>query len=239
MPNKKNPVKNFSKIPDLYSLPNLLDIQIKSYKNFLQRFVSPEERKKQGLQEVFSNTFPVQDFTGNLILEFISYSLGDPKDTVSGCLEKGSTYSAPLEVKINLISKKTGEIKEQDVFMGDLPLMTDTGSLIINGAERVVVNQLIRSPGIYFDEERTENDAVLYKFKIIPNRGSWLEFGFDSSNMIYVRIDKKRKIPATTLLRALGYEKNNEIADLFDNEEIINVTLEKDNTSNQKEALVE
>jgi len=237
--NKKIPVKNFSKIPDLYSLPNLLDIQTKSYRDFLQRFVSPEKRKKQGLQEIFSKIFPIQDFTGNLILDFISYSLGEPKDTVSGCLEKGSTYSAPLEVKINLISKKTGEIKEQDVFMGDLPLMTDTGSLIINGAERVVVNQLIRSPGIYFDEERTENDTVLYKFKIIPNRGSWLEFGFDSSNMIYVRIDKKRKIPATTLLRALGYEKNNEIADLFDNEEIINITLEKDNTSNQKEALVE
>jgi len=237
--NKKIPVKNFSKIPDLYSLPNLLDIQTKSYRDFLQRFVSPEKRKKQGLQEIFSKIFPIQDFTGNLILDFISYSLGEPKDTVSGCLEKGSTYSAPLEVKINLISKKTGEIKEQDVFMGDLPLMTDTGSLIINGAERVVVNQLIRSPGIYFDEERTENDTVLYKFKIIPNRGSWLEFGFDSSNMMYVRIDKKRKIPATTLLRALGYEKNNEIADLFDNEEIINITLEKDNTSNQKEALVE
>ena len=239
MHNKKIPVKNFSKIPDLYSLPNLLDIQTKSYRDFLQRFVSPEERKNQGLQEIFSKIFPIQDFTGNLILDFISYSLGEPKDMVSGCLEKGSTYSAPLEVKINLISKKTGEIKEQDVFMGDLPLMTDTGSLIINGAERVVVNQLIRSPGIYFDEERTENDTVLYKFKIIPNRGSWLEFGFDSSNMIYVRIDKKRKIPATTLLRALGYEKNNEIADLFDNEEIINITLEKDNTSNQKEALVE
>ena len=239
MHNKKIPVENFSKIPDLYSLPNLLDIQTKSYRDFLQRFVSPEKRKKQGLQEIFSKIFPIQDFTGNLILDFISYSLGEPKDMVSGCLEKGSTYSAPLEVKINLISKKTGEIKEQDVFMGDLPLMTDTGSLIINGAERVVVNQLIRSPGIYFDEERTENDTVLYKFKIIPNRGSWLEFGFDSSNMMYVRIDKKRKIPATTLLRALGYEKNNEIADLFDNEEIVNITLEKDNTSNQKEALVE
>jgi len=239
VPKKKIPVKDYSKIPELYSFPNLLDIQKKSYSNFLQRFITPELRKKQGLQEIFSNIFPIQDFTGNLVLDFISYSLGEPKDSVSGCLEKGSTYSAPLEVKINLISKKTGEIKEQVVFMGDLPLMTDTGSFIINGAERVVVNQLIRSPGIYFDEERTENDTVLYKFKIIPNRGSWLEFGFDSSNMIYVRIDKKRKIPTTTLLRALGYEKNDEIAELFGHDEIINTTLEKDNTSNQKEALVE
>ena len=239
MPNKKLPVRDYSKIPEFYSFPNLLDIQIKSYSNFLQRFVPPEDRKKQGLQEIFSNIFPIQDFTGNLVLDFISYSLGESKDTVDGCLEKGSTYSAPLEVKINLISKKTGEIKEQVVFMGDLPLMTDTGSFIINGAERVVVNQLIRSPGIYFDEERIENDSVLYKFKIIPNRGSWLEFGFDTSNMIYVRIDKKRKIPATTLLRALGYEKDEEIIDLFANEEIMNITLEKDNTSNQKEALVE
>jgi DNA-directed RNA polymerase subunit beta len=239
MLNKYSQIKDYSKIPELCPIPNLLDIQKKSFEEFLQRFTPPDKRKKQGLQEVFLNIFPIQDFTGNLILDFISYSLGECKDSDYGCLEKGGTYSAPLEVKINLISKKTGEIKEQDVFMGELPLMTENGSFIINGAERVIVNQLIRSPGIYFDEEKNESNNILFKFKIIPNRGSWLEFGFDSSNMIYVRIDKRRKIPATTLLRALGYETNGEIMELFDGEEIIKVTLEKDNTTNEREALIE
>ena len=239
MRNKFNKIKDYSKIPELCPIPNLLDIQKNSFVNFLQRFVPPDERKKQGLQEVFINIFPIQDFTGNLILDFVSYSLGECKDSAYGCWEKGGTYSAPLEVKINLISKKTGEIKEQDVFMGELPLMTENGGFVINGAERVIVNQLIRSPGIYFDEEKNENNKTLYKFKIIPNRGSWLEFGFDSSDMIYVRIDKKRKIPATTLLRALGYENNEEIMELFDYEEIVKTTLEKDNTTNGKEALIE
>jgi len=238
--NKNKKVKDYSKIPELCPIPNLLDIQKISFKDFLQRFVPPDEKKMQGLQEVFVNVFPIQDFTGNLILDFISYSLGECKDSAYGCWEKGGTYSAPLEVKINLISKKTGEIKEQDVFMGELPLMTESGGFIINGAERVIVNQLIRSPGIYFDEEKSSGDSKpLYKFKIIPNRGSWLEFGFDSTDMIYVRIDKKRKIPATTLLRALGYESNEEIMELFDYEEIVNLTLEKDNTVNEKEALIE
>jgi len=237
--NKHIQIKDYSKIPELCPIPNLLDIQKVSFLHFLQRFVSPDERKKQGLQEVFVNIFPIQDFTGNLILDFISYSLGECKDSAYGCWEKGGTYSVPLEVKINLISKKTGEIKEQDVFMGELPLMTENGGFIINGAERVIVNQLIRSPGIYFDEEKNDNNKTLYKFKIIPNRGSWLEFGFDSSDMIYVRIDKKRKIPASTLLRALGYENNEEIMELFDYEEIVKTTLEKDNTTNEKEALIE
>ena len=239
MHNKYNQIKDYSKIPELCPIPNLLDIQRISFVNFLQRFAPPDERKKQGLQEVFINIFPIQDFTGNLILDFVSYSLGECKDSAYGCWEKDGTYSAPLEVKINLISKKTGEIKEQDVFMGELPLMTENGGFVINGAERVIVNQLIRSPGIYFDEEKNENSKSLYKFKIIPNRGSWLEFGFDSSDMIYVRIDKKRKIPATTLLRALGYENNEEIMELFDYEEIVKTTLEKDNTANEKEALIE
>ncbi|MBY9019224.1 MAG: DNA-directed RNA polymerase subunit beta, partial [Candidatus Lokiarchaeota archaeon] len=240
MYNKYKQVKNYSKIPELCPIPNLLDIQKKSFEAFLQRFVPADKRKNQGLQEVFINVFPIQDFTGNLILDFISYSLGECKDSAYGCWEKGGTYSAPLEVKINLISKKTGEIKEQDVFMGELPLMTENGGFVINGAERVIVNQLIRSPGIYFDEEKNSGDSKsLYKFKIIPNRGSWLEFGFDSSDMLYVRIDKKRKIPATTLLRALGYENDEEIMELFDYEEVIKATLEKDNTANEKEALIE
>ncbi|HCL90577.1 MAG TPA: DNA-directed RNA polymerase subunit beta, partial [Candidatus Atribacteria bacterium] len=139
MHNKFNQIKDYSKIPELCPIPNLLDIQKKSFEDFLQRFVPPNERKKQGLQEVFIDIFPIQDFTGNLILDFISYSLGECKDSAYGCWEKGGTYSAPLEVKINLISKKTGEIKEQDVFMGELPLMTENGGFVINGAERVIV----------------------------------------------------------------------------------------------------
>ena len=167
MLNKYSQIKDYSKIPELCPIPNLLDIQKKSFEEFLQKFTPPDKRKKQGLQEVFLNVFPIQDFTGNLILDFVSYSLGECKDSDSGCLEKGGTYSAPLEVKINLISKKTGEIKEQDVFMGELPLMTENGSFIINGAERVIVNQLIRSPGIYFDEEKIESSNILFKFKIL------------------------------------------------------------------------
>jgi len=232
-------IRDYSKIPELCPIPNLLDIQKKSFEEFLQKSIPPEQRKPQGLQEIFLNIFPIQDFTGNYVLEFKSYSIGECKDTSYGCWEKGITYSAPLEVKINLTNKKTGEIKEQDVFMGDLPIMTENGSFIINGAERVVVNQLIRSPGIYFDGEDSEGGNGLYRFKIIPNRGSWLEFGFDSSNMIYVRIDKRRKIPATTLLRALGFETDEEIMQLFDQEEIVKATLEKDNTTNQREALTE
>jgi len=239
MHNNYKKIKDYSKILELCPIPHLLDIQKISFASFLQKSVPPDKRKKQGLQEVFMNIFPIQDFTGNLILDFISYSLGECKDSPYECWEKGGTYSAPLEVKINLISKKTGEIKEQDVFMGELPLMTENGGFVINGAERVIVNQLIRSPGIYFDEEKNENNKSLYKFKIIPNRGSWLEFGFDPSDMIYVRIDKKRKIPATTLLRALGYENDEEIMELFDYEEIVKTTLQKDNTLNEKEALIE
>jgi DNA-directed RNA polymerase subunit beta len=234
-------MKDYSKKPELCQIPNLLDIQRNSFDKFLQKSIQPDKRKKQGLQEVFLNIFPIQDFTGNLVLDFVSYSINEPKSTALECLDRGKTYSAPLEVKIVLISKKTGEIKEQGVFMGDLPLMTESGSFIINGAERVVVNQLIRSPGIYFAEEKskksTDIDNSLYKFKIIPNRGSWLEFSFDSSDVIYVRIDKKRKILATTLLRALGYQTDEEILELFDGDEVIKATLEKDNTNNKKEAL--
>jgi len=238
--NKYTKIKDYSKIPELCQIPNLLDIQKDSFDNFLQKSFQPDKREKRGLQEVFLNIFPIQDFTGNLILDFVSYSINEPKNTASECLDRGRTYSAPLEVKIVLISKKTGEIKEQDVFMGDLPLMTESGSFIINGAERVVVNQLIRSPGIYFAEEKSKTNEVdnfFYKFKVIPNRGSWLEFSFDSSDLIYVRIDKKRKILVTTLLRALGYQTNEEILELFDGDEVIKATLEKDNTSDKKEAL--
>jgi len=239
MQGKKIKLLDYSKIKNYIDPPNFLDVQKQSYQKFLQKDVIPEKRQDIGLHKVFKDVFPIQDFTGNLVLNYINYSIKEPKYSSFECWERGSTYAAPLEARISLYNKKTGEIKEQDVFMGELPLMTDSGSFIINGAERVVVNQLIRSPGIYYGSEEYGENKILYNFRIIPNRGSWLEFGFDSNNMIYVRIDKKRKIPATTLLRALGYEKNEQIMNLFDYSDIIQDTLAKDNTTNKKEALIE
>jgi len=237
--NRKLNILDYSKIKHYIDPPNFLDVQKQSFQKFLQRDISPENRQDFGLHKVLKDVFPIQDFTGNLMLDYISYSIKEPKYDPIECWERGSTYSAPLEVRISLHNKRTGEIKEQDVFMGELPLMTESGSFIINGAERVVVNQLIRSPGIYYGIEEYSENKTFYNFRIIPNRGSWLEFGFDTNNMIYVRIDKKRKIPATTLLRALGYESNEQIINLFDNSEIIQETLAKDNTNNKRDALVE
>ncbi|MBN2396040.1 MAG: DNA-directed RNA polymerase subunit beta, partial [Candidatus Atribacteria bacterium] len=239
MQDQKLKVLDYSKTKNYIDPPNFLDIQKESYQKFLQTEILPEKRQNTGLNKVFKDVFPIQDFTGNLVLDYLYYSIKESKYSPIECWERGSTYAAPLEVRISLVNKKTGEIKEQDVFMGELPLMTDSGSFIINGAERVVVNQLIRSPGIYYGSEEYSDSKTLYNYRIIPNRGSWLEFGFDSNNMIYVRIDKKRKIPATTLLRALGYESNEQIMDLFDNSEVIQETLSKDNTRNKREALIE
>ncbi|MFW6149077.1 MAG: DNA-directed RNA polymerase subunit beta, partial [Atribacterota bacterium] len=239
MQNKNLKLLDYSRIKSYIDPPNFLDIQKNSYQKFLQTEVPVEKRQNIGLHKVFKDVFPIQDFTGNLVLDYVHYSIKENKYSPLECWERGSTYSAPLEVRISLVNKKTGEIKEQDVFMGEIPLMTDSGSFIINGAERVIVNQLIRSPGIYFGSEEYAGNKTLFNYRIIPNRGSWLEFGFDSNDMIYVRIDKKRKIPATTLLRALGYERNENIMDLFDNREIIQETLIKDNTHNKREALIE
>ncbi len=239
MQNKKINILDYSRIKNYIDPPNFLDVQKQSFQKFLQRDIPPERRKDYGLHKVFKDVFPIQDFTGNLVLDYISYSIKEPKYSPFECWERGSTYSAPLEVRISLLNKKTGEIKEQDVFMGEIPLMTESGSFIINGAERVVVNQLIRSPGIYYGIEEYSENKTLFNFRIIPNRGSWLEFGFDVNNMIYVRIDKKRKIPASTLLRALGYENNEQILDLFDYNDIIKDTLVKDNTNNKRDALIE
>ncbi|MFA6621567.1 MAG: DNA-directed RNA polymerase subunit beta [Candidatus Caldatribacteriota bacterium] len=239
MQNKKLKIIDYSKIDSFIDPPHFLDIQKNSYKKFLQEDIPAEKRQNIGLHKVFRDVFPIQDFTGNLILDYVHYSIKDNKYSPLECWERGSTYSAPLEVRISLVNKKTGEIKEQDVFMGEIPLMTESGSFIINGAERVIVNQLIRSPGIYYGIDESGTNKSLYNYRIIPNRGSWLEFGFDTNNMIYVRIDKKRKIPATALLRALGYERNEDIMELFDNCEIIQETLSKDNTHSKREALIE
>ena len=219
----------FAKIKETLELPNLIEIQRNSYQWFIDT----------GLREIFRDISPIQDFTGNLILQFVDYSLGEPKYSEDECKERDMTFAAPLRVKVRLINKETGEVKEQEVFMGDFPLMTDKGTFIINGAERVIVSQLVRSPGAYYAVGIDTNGAKVYGATVIPNRGAWLEFETDNTESIYVRIDRTRKIPATILLRALGYNTNARILELFDYDGRIQNTLEKDNTESEEEALVE
>ncbi|WP_066640585.1 DNA-directed RNA polymerase subunit beta [Desulfolucanica intricata] len=220
---------NFGKLREVMDLPNLIEVQRNSYAWFLE----------DGLREVFHDISPIQDFTGNLVLEFLDYTLGEPKYSVEECKERDVTYAAPLRVKVRLINKETGEVKEQEVFMGDFPLMTEKGTFIINGAERVIVSQLVRSPGVYFAEHIDPSGKKLYGATIIPNRGAWLEFESDVNDQIFVRIDRTRKIPATVLIRALGYGSDSLILDLFDGDKNIQETLSRDNTDSEEEALVE
>ncbi|MGI6542628.1 MAG: DNA-directed RNA polymerase subunit beta [Limnochordia bacterium] len=220
---------SFSRIDEILEMPNLIEVQRKSYEDFLA----------EGLMEVFRDISPIQDFTGNLVLEFIDYSLGTPKYDVEECKDRDVTYAAPLKVRVRLINKETGEVKEQEVFMGDFPLMTEKGTFIINGAERVIVSQLVRSPGVYFGYGSDTSGKVLYTASIIPNRGAWLEFECDANDCIYVRVDRTRKIPATVLLRALGYGSNAKITELYRGAEPIRATLERDNTETEAEALIE
>jgi len=214
---------------EVLELPNLIEVQRNSYVWFL----------KSGLREVFHDISPIQDFTGNLVLEFLDYNLGNAKYGVEECKERDVTYAAPLRVKVRLINKETGEVKEQEVFMGDFPLMTDKGTFIINGAERVIVSQLVRSPGVYFAETIDTSGKKLYGATIIPNRGAWLEFETDVNDQIFVRIDRTRKIPATVLIRSLGYGSNAMILDLFEENRHIQETLARDNTDSEEDALVE
>lgn len=222
--------RSFAKIPEILDVPNLIAIQRDSFRWFLE----------EGLAETFRDISPIEDFTGNLAIEFGSYEFGDIKYSIEECKEKDMTYSAPLFVNVRFINKETGEIKEQQVFMGDFPLMTAKGTFIINGTERVVVSQLVRSPGVYFDREIDKtSDKFIYYCKIIPSRGAWLELETDKRDIIYVRIDRKRKQPATTLLKALGYGGNEEVLALFENAATVKRTLEKDYTDSKDEALVE
>ncbi|MFK4304931.1 DNA-directed RNA polymerase subunit beta [Paenibacillus sp. RC254] len=221
--------RSYARINEVLEVPNLIEIQQKSYDWFLE----------EGLREMFRDISPIQDFTGNLILEFIDYSLGEPKYTVDDAKERDVTYAAPLRVKVRLINKETGEVKEQEVFMGDFPLMTDTGTFIINGAERVIVSQLVRSPSVYFSTKVDKNAKTTYTATVIPNRGAWLELEMDAKDIIYVRIDRTRKIPVTVLLRALGFGTDAEILDLLGNDEYIRNTLDKDNTDSTEKALIE
>lgn len=220
---------SFAKTKEVLDMPNLIEIQKNSYTWFL----------KEGLQEIFHDISPIQDFTGNLVLSFENFNLGEPKYEVEECKERDVTYSAPLRVNVRLINRETGEIKEQEVFMGDFPLMTDNGTFIINGAERVIVSQLVRSPGAYYGETIDTSGKRLYNATVIPNRGAWLELETDANDVISVRVDRTRKLPATVLIRALGYGTNGTIAELFHEDTRIRSTLERDNTASREEALVE
>ncbi|WP_442597470.1 DNA-directed RNA polymerase subunit beta [Neobacillus sp. D3-1R] len=221
--------RSYARISEVLELPNLIEIQTSSYQWFLD----------EGLREMFQDISPIEDFTGNLSLEFIDYSLGEPKYSVEESKERDVTYSAPLRVKVRLINKETGEVKDQDVFMGDFPLMTETGTFVINGAERVIVSQLVRSPSVYFSGKVDKNGKKGFTATVIPNRGAWLEYETDAKDVVYVRIDRTRKLPVTVLLRALGFGSDQEIIDLIGDNEYLRNTLEKDNTESTDKALLE
>ena len=212
-------------------MPHLLDIQRNSYQWFLD----------EGLQDIFNDISPIQDFSGNLVLSFESFSLGDPKYTLDECKERDVTLAAPIRVNVRLINRETGEIKEQEVFMGDFPLMTDTGTFIINGAERVIVSQLVRSPGAYYGEEIDPTGKHLYNATVIPNRGAWIELETDTNDVVSVRIDRTRKMPVTYFIRALGFATDEEIIDLFGEDPRIMNTLERDgeDVKSQGKAVIE
>ncbi|NLK52597.1 MAG: DNA-directed RNA polymerase subunit beta [Syntrophomonadaceae bacterium] len=220
---------SYARIAEVLEMPNLIEVQKNSYQWFLET----------GLQELFRDISPIQDFTGNLVLEFVGYTLGEPKYSEEESKERDVTYAAPLRVKVRLWNKETGEVNETDVFMGDFPKMTEKGTFIINGAERVIVSQLVRSPGVYFKEQVDPSGKKIYGATIIPNRGAWLEFETDANENIFVRVDRTRKLPATVLVRALGYPTDAHILDLFNEDEHIRITLERDNTESEADALVE
>src|SRR4051812_13172279 len=229
--------RNFGRIPAVMPMPNLIQIQIDSFDWF----------KNTGLRELFEEINPITDFTGkNMELEFKDYSFGEPRYSVFECRQRDMTYAAPLRVRVQLRIKETGEIKESEIFMGDFPLMTENGTFVINGAERVVVSQLVRSPGVYFTAAEDPNTGrKLFGAKLIPNRGAWLEFETSNKDVLSVKVDRKRKIPVTILLRAIGYSSNEEVKALFsaiDNDpehQYTQSTLDRDPTTNTNEGLVE
>ncbi|MEG0545948.1 MAG: DNA-directed RNA polymerase subunit beta [Oscillospiraceae bacterium] len=226
----RNTRMSFSKINEVMKMPNLIEIQKNSYKWFLE----------VGLKEVFRDVADITDYSGNLVLSFVDYRMDDkPKYTVKECKERDSTYAAPLRVTARLLNKETGEVKENEVYMGDFPLMTDSGTFVINGAERVIISQLVRSPSVYYGMTHDKTGKELYSTTVIPNRGAWLEYETDQNDLFYVRIDKNRKIYITTFIRALGLSSNQEILEFFGYDERIKATLEKDTTINTEQALIE
>ena len=228
--NAKRERRNYGKTKHTVELSNLLEIQKKSYEWFLT----------EGIKEVFDDIFPVESFTGNLSLEFGDYSFDEPRYSIKQCKERYSTYAAPLKVEARLFNAETGEVKEQEIYLGDMPVMTDSGSFIVNGAERVIVSQLVRSPSVYFGKEvDKKNGKVTIGSQIIPSRGTWLEYETDARDIIYVRIDRTRKVPVTTLLRAVGLSSDNDIIDLFGEDDYLLKTIEKDTNKNTDEALID
>jgi DNA-directed RNA polymerase subunit beta len=229
--------RNFASLPEVLPLPNLIQTQLDSFKWFCD----------EGLGELFTEISPIQDFTGkNLDLRFISSEFREPKYSEEECRTKDLTFSKPLWARVELVNKETGEVSEQDVFLGDFPWMTDKGTFVINGAERVVVSQLVRSPGVYFTgvDDPTTGRRLFYA-KLIPNRGAWLEFETSNKDVMSVKVDRKRKLPVTTLLRAVGYSTNEEIKALFTaidldpEHQYVQSTLDRDPTTNTTEGLVE
>ncbi|MFY9358187.1 MAG: DNA-directed RNA polymerase subunit beta [Bacillota bacterium] len=219
----------YGRIREVLDIPNLIAVQKESYQWFLE----------EGLREVFRDISPIKDFTENLVLEFIDYSLGEPKHTVEECKERDVTYSAPLKVKVRLINQTTGEVKEQEVFMGDFPLMTEAGTFVINGAERVIVSQLVRSPGVYYSYETDPSGKRRYSATLIPSRGTWFEMETDNNDIAWVRIDRTKKLPLTTMLRAVGLETDAQILEKMGESVVLKNTLDKDTTKSRDEALVE
>ena len=227
----KNTRMSFARIEEVLDMPNLIEIQKKSYQWFLD----------EGLREVFKEVSGITDYTGNLVLDFVDYKLDvdKPNYTVEECKDRDATYSAPLRVTARLLNKESGEIKESEVFMGDFPLMTESGTFVMNGAERVIVSQLVRSPGVYYKMEYDKTGKELYSTTVIPNRGAWLEYETDANDVFYVRIDKNRKLPVTVFIRALGLGTDEEIRDYFGNDDRLNATIEKDPCKTMEEALFE
>jgi len=229
---ERNERRSYARFTEVLDLPNLIEVQRSSFNWFF----------KQGLKDIFDDFSPIQDFTGNLVLEFFDYTLGEPKCSVDDCKERDATFAVPLKVRVRLINQETGEVKEQEVFMGDFPMMTENGTFVINGAERVVVSQLVRSPGVYFKHQPDPTGSTgkeLISATIIPNRGTWLEFETDVSDALFVRVDRTRKIPVTVLLRAIGYGNNETILEVFNNDPRLAEMLEKDSTDSVESALLE
>ena len=226
----KNVRMSFSRIGEVLEMPNLIEVQKNSYRWFLE----------EGLKEVFHDVSPITDYQGNLVLDFIDYHLDDqPKYSIAECKERDTTYAAPLRVRASLLNRETGEVKEQDIYMGDFQLMTDSGTFVINGAERVIVSQLVRSPGVYYSSSRDKTGKELFAATVIPNRGAWLEYETDSNDVFYVRIDKNRKLPITTFIRALGIGTDEEILGLFGNDPTLRATIEKDTSKSVEDGLLE
>src|ERR671910_2244277 len=233
---KKRIRKDFGKLPSILNVPYLLSIQIDSYQKFLQQDAASPDRHEMGLHAAFRSVFPIVSYSGNAALEYVSYRLGDPVFDVKECQLRGLTYAAPLRVLVRLMiydkeapgpKKKTvKDIREQEVYLGEMPLMTDNGTFVVNGTERVIVSQLHRSPGVFFDHDRGKTHSsgkLLFNARVIPYRGSWLDFEFDAKDCVYARIDRRRKLAVTILLRALGYS-NTDILRLFFDPNTVHLT---------------